>query len=82
MPSIVARGAAPTRRRPRSRRSDAAHSGRHSGGRRIWQLTDSSKLLVAWRITDESEVPHDVERTLIKQFHEHHGVRPFANGTD
>jgi hypothetical protein len=51
----------------------------HSGGRRIWQLADCKRLLVAWR-----EEPHReagaVESEMIAAFIGTYGRLPFANG--
>ncbi|WP_029106737.1 hypothetical protein [Mycobacterium sp. URHD0025] len=50
----------------------------HSGGRRIWQLSDHAGLLVGWRETDDTEAAA-VESAMIARFHAHHGRLPFAN---
>ncbi len=44
----------------------------------IWQLADSSKLLVAWRLVDQ---PRVVERSMIAEFTALRGKQPFANRT-
>ena len=50
----------------------------HSGGRRIWQLSDSAELLVGWKqLPDESVV--STERQLLDAFRRRHGHLPFAN---
>lgn len=51
----------------------------HWGGRYIWQLADSSDLLVCWKPL-ANEDPRTVESEMIEQFkREHAGCRPFAN---
>ena len=55
----------------------------HKGGRYIWQLADSGKLLVAWRAIDWDETARDYEKRLIALFRKQHdGARPFANLND
>lgn len=54
--------------------------GRHYGGRLIWQLADSEKLLVAWRKLDTPDVnPYEVEQKMIRAFKSVYGKPPFAN---
>jgi hypothetical protein len=54
----------------------------HNGGRYIWQLRDSSELLVAWRVTPPGVSPREVEKALMAAFTAHNGRRPFANLRD
>ncbi len=54
----------------------------HQGGRYIWQLADSSELLVAW-LPSLDEAPQILETRLIAAFRAaHSGYRPFANLKD
>ncbi|MBF6321568.1 hypothetical protein OG935_25395 [Nocardia cyriacigeorgica] len=66
------------RRLSEYRRHSAGRPARHWGGRMIWQLADSSKLLVAWRLVDQ---PRVVERSMIAEFTALRGKQPFANRT-
>lgn len=53
----------------------------HWGGRYIWQLADSSNLIICWK--EVSENPRKVEEKMIQDFKkEHGGQRPFANLND
>ena len=52
----------------------------HQGGRYIWQLPGSERLLVGWRATPGVK-PTDVEDALLALHMEEFGVRPFANLT-
>ena len=49
----------------------------HWGGRYIWQLSNSSGLVVAWRVTDED--PRQLEKRMLADFVDQYGQRPFAN---
>lgn len=69
------------RRLRQFRRYGAGGSARHSGGRRIWHLTDQGSLLVAWRVTADAEA-RATEKAMIAAFCARHGVRPFANDAD
>lgn len=54
----------------------------HKGGRYIWQIKESDKLLFCWKPTSD-EKPDVVEKSLINQFKKQHGgQRPFANLRD
>lgn len=50
----------------------------HWGGRLIWQLEESSTLLVAWKETPGLD-PAAVEANLISEFRAAYGQPPFAN---
>jgi len=49
----------------------------HWGGRLIWQLADSSELLICWCKTKDE--PRTVERKLIAEFNARFLHQPFAN---
>ncbi len=66
------------RRRLRQYSRSGAGSSGHWGGRYIWQLHDSSSLLVAWRTTREVD-PAQAEADLIDVFIRLHGKPRFAN---
>jgi hypothetical protein len=53
----------------------------HWGGRLIWQLKNSSDLIVCWKplLNDD---PRNIERHLLKNFITKFSKRPFANLTD
>lgn len=50
----------------------------HWGGRLIWQLADSQRLLLAWNETP-GRVPHVVEAAMIADFRIVYSKPPFAN---
>lgn len=52
------------------------------GGRMIWQLGEVSRLVVAWRVSPETEDPADVEARWRAEFTAHYGAPPFANLPD
>ncbi len=50
----------------------------HKGGRLIWQIKSSSKLVLCWKpLLDEN--PRTYEKELLTSFKELYGVLPFAN---
>lgn len=54
------------------------HPKSHAGGKYIWQLKDSSDLLVCWKVL--SVIPPRLEeRRLISIFEDHYQKLPFAN---
>lgn len=68
----------------RSRLRQCMHFGRGArvgkwGGRYIWQLGDSSDLMICWKPTSNNEVPRDVEKELIREFGAIYKKLPFAN---
>ena len=50
----------------------------HWGGRLIWQLPNTYRLLVAWR-KETRRIPVEVEKELLNQFRDAYGKPPFAN---
>lgn len=53
----------------------------HAGGRFVWQLPASDRLLVGWRETNGTDVG-EVEEALLALHIEQFGRRPFANMKD
>lgn len=53
----------------------------HFGGRYIWQLANSTELVVCWNPTPNID-PAIIETNLIKEFKRQNGKRPFANLKD
>jgi hypothetical protein len=51
----------------------------HWGGRYVWQLQNSSRLLVCWKATEPNSLPRNVEKKLIGDFEQAYGKPPFAN---
>ena len=50
----------------------------HWGGRLIWQLKNSTELIVCWRELAKED-PRDLEANLIQKFISKFSKRPFAN---
>jgi hypothetical protein len=50
----------------------------HRGGRLLWHLEDSEKLLVRWRTCSAVEADQD-ETNAIASFKKVYGTRPYAN---
>jgi len=48
----------------------------HKGGRYLWQLADSGKLLIAWQVAAD---PRRRESALLRSFVDIYGAFPFAN---
>lgn len=53
----------------------------HWGGRLIWQLASSSKLVVCWKPLPHED-PRTLEKQLLKDFVNQFATRPFANLAD
>lgn len=49
----------------------------HSGGRRIWQLTDAASFVISWKVLDHD--PADLEADLWKAFVGRYGMLPIGN---
>lgn len=60
------------------RRHGSGQAAQHWGGRYIWQLEDAAALLVAWLPTPGQDAG-DAKASLIAEFVEAYGKRPFAN---
>lgn len=52
----------------------------HWGGRYLWQLADSDKLIIAWKSTP-AVVPRTEELRMLNDYVSLHGRLPFANLT-
>jgi hypothetical protein len=50
----------------------------HWGGRYLWHLPESEKLIVCWKTTP-AENPREVEKRMIREFEGTFGAIPFAN---
>jgi len=50
----------------------------HYGGRLIWQLKNSSELIVCWKEIKDNN-PREIEKQFISDFKIQFGHRPFAN---
>jgi hypothetical protein len=50
----------------------------HYGGRLIWQLQHHPELVIAWKVTPDSD-PRQEERKLIDEFELFYAKLPFAN---
>lgn len=53
----------------------------HWGGRLIWQVINSNKLIICWKETSLRD-PRDYEIELISEFKKYYLKRPFANIND
>ncbi|MGD9958812.1 hypothetical protein [Nocardioides sp.] len=54
----------------------AKPTGSHWGGRLIWQLSDSRKLLVAYLVLPPTDIPRNVETKMIEGFRRRYGKPP------
>lgn len=50
----------------------------HKGGRYIWQLKNHADLVICWKETPEED-PREIEKSLLKDYSDQFGKRPFAN---
>ena len=52
----------------------------HRGGRAIWQLPDSDKLIIGWKVIEGPGKAAQAEAELLNEFKKrHHNQLPFAN---
>ena len=52
----------------------------HRGGRAIWQLPDSEKLLIGWKIIEPPITAEQIEKEWLRVFKNNHNDKlPFAN---
>lgn len=64
-------------------RQGAGRNAGHHGGRLVWQLCDSAKLLIAWRRLRPGFTTHgDDEDNMILRFRQAYGKPPFANNPE
>ncbi len=54
----------------------------HWDGRLLWQLRESSRLVIAWRVCNELEDPARLEVDLLARFERTYGALPFANSRE
>jgi len=54
----------------------------HWSGHAIWQLKESSRLVIAWRECVSAEEASRLSAELLARFERQHGVPPFANLRD
>ena len=52
----------------------------HYGGRFIWQIKKHTELIFCWKTVENGD-PREVEKSLISDFQNQYGQRPFANLT-
>lgn len=51
----------------------------HWSGRFLWQLGESSRLVLAWRPCTDAEAPRAIAQEILRRFEAVHHARPFAN---
>lgn len=51
----------------------------HRGGRAIWQLPDSNRLVIGWKVIEPPLSARAVEKDILKEFKRVYGKLPFAN---
>jgi hypothetical protein len=51
----------------------------HYGGRLIWQIKNSSELIVCWKVVNAGDDPRQIEKQLIKDFEKQFERKPYAN---
>ena len=52
----------------------------HYGGRFIWQIKKHTELIFCWKTVENGD-PREVEKSLLSDFQNQYGQRPFANLT-